>query len=305
MGDSSAQRTYRSYTIGWICALSVEMAVAKGMLDEIHQRLPPVRGDSNVYTLGSICGHNVVLACLPAGVYGTSSASNVATQMLSTFPSIRFSLLVGIGGGVPGGTADVRLGDIVVSKPTGIFGGVIQYDYGKTVESGRFQRTGALNKPPSILLTALASLEADQLAGFTRIPFYLSQMHQRYPSMAKFTHPGPETDILFKARYYHADATDGNCSQCSPGYLIYRKPRLSTDPSLHCGLREEILCFEMEAAGIMDHMPSLVIRGICDYADSHKNKQWQPYAAATAAAFAKELLSVIPARKSRGNTDIK
>ena len=62
-------------------------------------------------------------------------------------------------------------------------------------------------------------------------------------------------------------------------------------------LRQEldILCFEMEAAGLMDNFPCLVIRGICDYSDSHKNKQWQPYAAAVAAAYAKELLSVIPA----------
>jgi nucleoside phosphorylase len=61
-------------------------------------------------------------------------------------------------------------------------------------------------------------------------------------------------------------------------------------------LRRErgILCFEMEAAGLMDNFPCLVIRGICDYSDTHKNKNWQPYAAATAAAYAKELLGVIP-----------
>jgi hypothetical protein len=45
--------------------------------------------------------------------------------------------------------------------------------------------------------------------------------------------------------------------------------------------------------GLMDSFPCLVIRGICDYADSHKNKVWQPYAAATAASYAKELLLVI------------
>ena len=58
-----------------------------------------------------------------------------------------------------------------------------------------------------------------------------------------------------------------------------------------------LLCVEMEAAGLIDHFPCLVIRGICDYADSHKNKRWQPYAAATAAAYAKELLSIIPAQE--------
>jgi len=57
----------------------------------------------------------------------------------------------------------------------------------------------------------------------------------------------------------------------------------------------EVLCFEMEAAGLMNSFPCLVIRGICDYADSHKNKRWQPYAAGAAAAYAKELLLVIPA----------
>lgn len=55
-----------------------------------------------------------------------------------------------------------------------------------------------------------------------------------------------------------------------------------------------VLCFEMEAAGLMDNFPCLVIRGICDYADTHKNKRWQPYAAAVAAAYAKELLCIIP-----------
>ncbi|KAI9736970.1 MAG: hypothetical protein M1834_000559 [Cirrosporium novae-zelandiae] len=57
---------------------------------------------------------------------------------------------------------------------------------------------------------------------------------------------------------------------------------------------DDVLCFEMEAAGLMNNFPCLVVRGICDYADSHKNKRWQKYAAATASAYAKELLSIIP-----------
>lgn len=56
-----------------------------------------------------------------------------------------------------------------------------------------------------------------------------------------------------------------------------------------------VLCFEMEAAGLVNSFPCLVIRGICDYADSHENKRWQGYAAGTAAACAKEVLSAIPA----------
>ena len=55
-----------------------------------------------------------------------------------------------------------------------------------------------------------------------------------------------------------------------------------------------VLCFEMEAAGLSNDFPCVVIRGICDYSDSHRNDEWQGYAAATAAAFAKELLQILP-----------
>jgi len=51
----------------------------------------------------------------------------------------------------------------------------------------------------------------------------------------------------------------------------------------------------MEAAGLMNSFPCLVIRGISDYADTHKNYKWQAHAAGTAAAYAKELLTVMPA----------
>lgn len=58
-----------------------------------------------------------------------------------------------------------------------------------------------------------------------------------------------------------------------------------------------MLCFEMEAAGLMNSFLCLIIRGICDYADSYKNKDWQPYAVVTGAIYAKELLLTIPTTK--------
>jgi nucleoside phosphorylase len=61
--------------------------------------------------------------------------------------------------------------------------------------------------------------------------------------------------------------------------------------------QENVLCFEMEAAGLMNQFPCLVVRGICDYSDSHKNKLWQGYAAMTAAMYAKDLLRrLLPSR---------
>ena len=53
---------------------------------------------------------------------------------------------------------------------------------------------------------------------------------------------------------------------------------------------EGVIGFEMESAGTWDYIPTIVIKSVCDYADSHKSKQWQEYAAATAAACTKAFL---------------
>ncbi|KAF4991981.1 hypothetical protein FDECE_13845 [Fusarium decemcellulare] len=50
------------------------------------------------------------------------------------------------------------------------------------------------------------------------------------------------------------------------------------------------IAFEMEGAGIWDEVPCIVVKGVCDYADSHKAKGWQNYAAATATSAAKAIL---------------
>jgi nucleoside phosphorylase len=58
-----------------------------------------------------------------------------------------------------------------------------------------------------------------------------------------------------------------------------------------------VLCFEMEASGLMNGFPCLVVRGICDYSDTHKNDQWQGYAAMCAAAYTKRLLAGITPKR--------
>jgi nucleoside phosphorylase len=305
----------QEYTVGWICALPLEMAAARAMLDELHGRpREQHKQDQNTYYLGSIGKHNIAIACLPAGVYGITSAATVATQMLSSFESIRIGLMVGIGGGVPTQGCDIRLGDVVVSKPGKTSGGVVQYDFGKTTKEGQFIRTSLLNKPPQILLNAIASLEAEHMVEESKIPRFLSEMLVKYPKMqADFSYQGAPNDRLYQADYDHIG--DGNtCESCDASKVIDRPHRSTNAPSIYYGviasgnqvikhgvtrdrLRGEldIMCFEMEAAGLMDNFPCIVIRGICDYADSHKNKHWQQYAAATAAAYAKEILSIIPA----------
>ncbi|KAI8294629.1 hypothetical protein K4K56_001810 [Colletotrichum sp. SAR 10_98] len=167
-----------NFTIGWVCALPIELAAAEEMLDEEFAELPSQPTDSNIYSFGRIKDHNVVMACLPAGQMGTNSAATVASQMKSSFPSLRFGVLVGIGGGVPNidHNIDIRLGDVVISQPMGQHGGVIQYDFGKTGPGGRITRTGSLNAPPQILLSALSKLRAKHFRGKTNVNEYLSKI---------------------------------------------------------------------------------------------------------------------------------
>ncbi|KAH7111294.1 kinesin [Dendryphion nanum] len=117
----------KDYTVGWICALSVELAAARMILDEEHKGLERDSSsqDENAYCLGSIGGHNVVIVCLPAGQMGNNSAATMAARMKATFRAIQIRLMVGIGGGVLGAEADIRLGDVVVSQPQQTSGGVI------------------------------------------------------------------------------------------------------------------------------------------------------------------------------------
>ncbi|KAH6639179.1 kinesin light chain, partial [Boeremia exigua] len=300
------------YTVGWVCALPVELAAAQEMFDEEHPDLQhdATDNDENLYALGSISGHNVVIVCLPAGRIGNNPAAAVATQMRATFKQIRFGLMVGIGGGVPNTSAeaDVRLGDVVISQPLGKFAGVVQYDSGKSTTSG-FERTGALNSPPQILLSAVAKVRANEMRGRSKLGDHIKKLGK----IGKFQRSKAGPDILFEAAYKHDGAQ--TCEKCSPDRHEARESRDSEEEViLHYGtiasgnqvikdatVRDSlsaelggVLCFEMEAAGLMNSFPCLIIRGICDYADSHKNKKWQPYAAATAAAYAKEVLSAIP-----------
>ncbi len=303
------------YTVGWVCALSQELAAAEEMLDEEHEALSAQDGDSNIYSFGRVGKHNVVIACLPEGSTGNNSAASVAQDLMRSFRSIRFGLLVGIGGGVPTKT-DIRLGDVVVSTPSGTHGGVVQYDFGKAVGEGIFKRTGVLDKPPSVLLSAVSKLKATHDRRDPQLHDFLSAIQQKGGRFAsKSTSPGEHTDKLFQASYDHKDE-NASCEACDSSKLEPRQSRTRKSPFIHYGniasgnqvmrhgtTRDKIanegdfICFEMEAAGLMDRFKCLVVRGICDYADSHKNKLWQPYAALVAAAFAKELLLCVPANE--------
>ncbi|KAI0446019.1 hypothetical protein F4803DRAFT_569193 [Xylaria telfairii] len=292
------------YTVGILCTLPVEGAAMKTLFDEVH-------GEPDNYILGSIGHHNVVLAYSPLEP-GIATASAAASKLARDYPRIRFGLLVGIAGGVPSSAIDIRLGDVVVGVPKGIYPGVIQLGRGKDLENNEFERTGSLNKPPGLLLGSVASLTAQKEQCSSQLNELIKSVVKSEP---KYQYPGQQFDVL----------NSGPCNQCRNkctdrhNHIPNREPRASEQPVVHLGLigsgdtviknsekRDElakkfgIICIEMEAAGVMSgEIPFLVIRGISDYADPEKNDHFHNYASLTAAACAKLLLNKVTAIESR------
>ncbi|KAH7141595.1 nucleoside phosphorylase domain-containing protein [Dactylonectria estremocensis] len=320
--DVSPSRSIYSngeYTVGWICAITTEYVAAQAFLDEEHGRPQFVSiHDNNDYTLGKVGEHNAVIAVLPNREYGTSSAASVARDMLHSFPNVKIGLMVGIAGGAPSREHDIRLGDIVVSTASNGKGGVFQHDFGKRIQGQDFQNTGFLNQPPTLLRTTVGGLEAQyELKGHKLEDAINGILEKNRRLRKKYKRPEPGSDKLFKAESTHGLACAAICGD-NASNLILRPARTQDEdnPAIHYGLiasanqlmkdalardrlakEQDVLYFEMEAAGLMNHFPYLIIRGICDYSDSHKNKEWQRYAAMTAAAYAKDLLYQIPPNK--------
>ncbi|KAE8422195.1 nucleoside phosphorylase domain-containing protein [Aspergillus pseudocaelatus] len=255
--------THNDYTVAWVCALPLEMTAAKTILDKVHPSLPQPEADHNTYILGNIASNNVVVACLPSGVYGTTSAATVLAYMLSTFRSLRFGI------------------------PTPASGGVIQYDYGKTLRDGRLHRTGSLNKPPQCLLTAVSHIRSDFMMRDSIIRKNIIEVLGKQQKANKQSSK-PNHDCLFDPSYDHVgNGKIADCSLCDQFQQVLRTERDADEPGIHYGL----IASGNQAAGLMDQLPCLIIRGICDYCDSHKNKEWQGYAALTAAVYTAALLA--------------
>ncbi|KAF5642374.1 hypothetical protein F52700_3170 [Fusarium sp. NRRL 52700] len=295
------------YRVGIICALPKELMAVRALLDETHVGLKNSKDDYNKYTLGRMGPHNVVATCLAE--YGTNSAARTAGDMKRSF-SLRFCLLVGIGGGVPSAQHDIRLGDVVVGES------VVQYDLGKETEKEGFQRKyQPLQTPPPLLKSVINSMRGDPDLSSNPLDSHLHTIMSK-ERMSNYRHPGSDRDILFES-----------CTKCSSSPEPCRLPRMcqrrqNLVAKIHYGIiasgnsvignatiRDQkaaelkVICFEMEAAGVVNAVPCLVIRGICDYCDDKKNDEWQEYAAATAAAYAKLLLIVVDENECDSHSD--
>ncbi|KAF5648586.1 kinesin light chain [Fusarium sp. NRRL 52700] len=305
----------RGFEIAIICALTLEADAIEALFDRHWEdEGPPFDkepGDPNAYSTGIIGRFNVVLAYMPG--MGKVNAATVAANCGKSFPNIKLALVVGICGIVPFSPTkdEIILGDVIISN------GIIQYDFGRQLPERLVRKDTLLDVPgrPNLeirgLLAKLKGLRhRRQLSA--KMESFLDVLRQDPELHAEY--PGSTEDKLFEATYRHTD-DQRSCKQAGCKGGLIKRDRLSTadvppKPVVHFGLMasadtvmksgedrdriastEDVIAFEMEGAGVWDSFPCIIIKGGCDYADSHKSEVWQRYAAATAAACAKGFLS--------------
>ncbi|KAI0537061.1 purine and uridine phosphorylase [Xylaria digitata] len=309
---SSRPATRHEFEIAILCALPLEADAVAALFDQHWDHNGPpydkAPGDPNAYTTGVMGRHNVVLVHMPGR--GKVHAAAVAANCRASFPNIKLAAVVGICGAVPFGPdgSEIVLGDVIISE------GVVQYDLGRR-HPDRFVRkdtvSDSLGRPTAEIRSLLSKLKTryDRKMLQDKLTKHLKVI-QHNPGL-EAQYPGVVNDRLLEATYHHTSegrsCDEGGCS----GPLVPRR-RLeqgNTQPKVHFGLvasgdtvmgsgeerdsiarRECVLGFETEGAGIWDSFPCVVIKGVCNYADSHKTKAWQRYAGATAAACLKAFL---------------
>lgn len=294
------QHSVLSYTIGWLCDLPIEFRAAKAMLDAVHTSPEQRNTDPNNYLFGSIGQYNIVITHHQTSDYEGSTAR---AHLRRSFPAVHLLLVVGIGGGVPRVDNDIRLGDVVV----GTMG--LSYETSRTAFDNDFSRTTSRVTDEG-LRSAVTVLRARRLVDSSNIETILGKRFAAHP---EFNHP-QEPDLLFEAEYSHHPSAS-TCLHCDTSRIVRREERKTSEHKIHYGpiasgltvlkdgrardriahaLDDGIICFEMGPPDLIDDLPTLHIRGISDYCDSHKYKAWQGYAAVTAAATARELLEILP-----------
>ncbi|GMF82074.1 unnamed protein product [Aspergillus oryzae] len=318
-------RDRKDFSVAIICALEVESDAVELLFDHIWDangdRYGKAAHDPYSYRTGVIGNHNVVLAYMTG--MGKVQAASVAKSCRWSFPGVRLALIVGVCGGVPGGIeGGVFLGDIVISDE------ILPYDFGKKYP-GTFQcrevtsRSNGDNEVQAFLRKLRSPKGREHL--LSRTAHHLDVLRA---GAGEYSCPPRQSDQLFEPNYHHKHHGTSKCKTCNEGKackraqkatckalrcdqerLVVRLRSSQREFNIHFGRiasgdtvmksgrdrdriadKEKVIAFEMEGAGIDGIMPFLVIKGVCDYADSHKNKIWQKYSAGAAASCMKSLL---------------
>jgi nucleoside phosphorylase len=288
------------------------------------------RGDANAYINGRIGKHNVVLCYMPGIGKGSAASVAASLRVSYTGIELALVVGICGGAPPPPKYHEIFLGDVIISDSVIEYDFGRQYPGGFQRKTGVKDMLGRPGREIRTLLNGLRTENAlselqDQTQqylhvlqqrrakwgypGVSDILFKASYLHKHY------NHASPARCSCFESDLFDQiceealgkDCDDLNCdkgqqircreiSEANP-ISIYIGPVASADTVMKSGLhrdeivrKEKVIGFEMEGAGVWENVPCIIIKGVCDYADSHKRKTWQEYAAATGASAAKAFL---------------
>ncbi|XP_039749383.1 uncharacterized protein LOC120626142 isoform X1 [Pararge aegeria] len=304
----------RQPTIAVVTALYCEKQAVDAMMDnqETYVRYTTV-GESNVYTLGTIGAHRVVTTKLPSvgrTREAMTAAGNTTTRLLGTFQKVDYVFLVGVGGGVPHYTdyaKHVRLGDVVVSTPAPDLQDKYVYIYCEKAErnnKGGWDYEVKPYKPADYLLQDLAVILASSNATWTN---YVNDGLNRLKGVPgrweppeeatdrlcvdvgggafiEVSHPAPQGEKMRGPRVHCAPVAGGRAVSCAG------------EARAAFASHARALAYDCELDAVLDSVVGnckdcfLSIRGISDYRDGTRGKEWQPNAALAAAAVMKAII---------------
>lgn len=318
--------TNQQPTIAIITAMYYEKLAVDAMMENKTTYMKyKTEGESNVYTIGFIGEHKVVSTKLPAighAMFAQISSGNTTTRLLGTFQNIEYVFIVGVAGGVPYYTdyyKHVRLGDIVISK--GGRNNNIYYYCQKILKN----KEGDLQYVHKTFASKDTTLQqvAQQIAETAELnpdsaPWeqYIEEGQALLQGQeADFVRPLPSTDRLYmnigddniiEVEHPQPPQSDGDIKvhvekpRIHFGVLGSGRPVVKTDATrLDFASKYNIKAFDTEFDQVLESIEGnrkdcfMFIRGISDYTDGSKNKEWQPYAALAAASYMKTIIKAL------------
>ncbi|KAL4860351.1 hypothetical protein BDV12DRAFT_191749 [Aspergillus spectabilis] len=288
------------------------------------------RGDANAYINGRIGKHDVVLCYMPGMGKGSAAGVASSLVVSYSGVRLALVVGICGGAPPPPKYQEIFLGDVIISDSVIEYDFGRQYPGGFQRKTGAKDTLDRPGREIRALLNGLRAENArrelqDQTKqylhslqqtgtkwchpGVNDILFKACYLHKHY-SVASPTGCscfGSDAPDQICEEALVKDCNDLDCDQgqrvrCreisdTTRTSIYIGPVASADTVMKSGQhrdeivkREKVIGFEMEGAGVWDIIPCIIIKGVCDYADSHKNKFWQAYAAATGASVAKAFL---------------
>ncbi|KAL5043563.1 hypothetical protein BDW71DRAFT_210077 [Aspergillus fruticulosus] len=298
--------------------------------DRLGKHYDKQRGDANAYINGRIGKHDVVLCYMPGMGKGSAASVASSLLFSYPGVELALVVGICGGAPPPPDYQEIFLGDVIISDSVIEYDFGRQYPGGFQRKTGVKDTLGRPGREIRALLNGLRAENArrelqDQAKQYLHAlqqtgtkwcrpgvddilfkPGYLHK-HNTHVFSAGCSCFGSDAPDQICKEAFEKDCAELDCDQSqiircrevsdAIQASIFIGPVASADTVMKSGQhrdqivkREKVIGFEMEGAGVWDNVSCIVIKGVCDYTDSHKSKVWQAYAAATGASAAKALL---------------